>query len=192
MTTPAFDPANSLTDHFLIAMPALRDPFFARSVVYLVHHNENGAFGIIVNQPIKMAISEVLDQLGIDDERPANAPQDVLYGGPVEKEKGFVLHDAEPQWPSSMAIRAGLTLTTSKDILQSIGHNEGPSRFLVALGCSGWSAGQLEKEIRENTWITCPATDAILFSTDYAKKPDMAAATLGFTMAQLTSEVGYS
>ena len=91
-----------------------------------------------------------------------------------------------------MAIRAGLTLTTSKDILQSIGHNEGPSRYLVALGCSGWNAGQLEKEIRENTWITCPATDAILFSTDYAKKPDMAAATLGFTMAQLTSEVGYS
>jgi len=192
MTTPVFDPANSLTDHFLIAMPALRDPFFASSVVYLVQHNENGAFGIIVNKPIKMSISEVLDQLGIDDERPANAPQDVLYGGPVEKEKGFVLHDAEPQWPSSMAIRAGLTLTTSKDILQSIGHNEGPSRYLVALGCSGWNAGQLEKEIRENTWITCPATDAILFSTDYAKKPDMAAATLGFTMAQLTSEVGYS
>ncbi len=192
MTTLAFDPATSLTEHFLIAMPSLRDPFFARSVVYLMQHNENGAFGIIVNQPIKMAMSEILDQLGIDDERPSNAAQDVLDGGPVEKEKGFVLHDAEPQWPSSLAIRPGLTLTTSKDILQAIGRNEGPSRYLVALGCSGWNAGQLEKEIRENTWITCPATDAILFSTNYAKKPDMAAATLGFTMAQLTSEVGYS
>ena len=87
MTTPVFDPANSLTDHFLIAMPALRDPFFARSVVYLVQHNENGAFGIIVNKPIKMSISEVLDQLGIDDERPANAPQDVLYGGPWKRRR---------------------------------------------------------------------------------------------------------
>lgn len=192
MTTPAFDPANSLTDHFLIAMPSLRDPFFASSVVYLIQHNENGAFGIIVNHPLKMAMSEILDQLGIDDERPPNAEQDVLDGGPVEKEKGFVLHNAEPTWPSSLAIRPGLTLTTSKDILQSIGRNEGPSRYLVALGCSGWSPGQLEKEIRENTWITCAATDAILFSTDYSKKPDMAAATLGFTMAQLTSDVGYS
>jgi putative transcriptional regulator len=192
MTTAAFDPANSLTDHLLVAMPSLRDPFFAHSVVYLMQHNENGAFGIVINHPIKMDMSEVLDQLGIDDERPSTAVQDVLAGGPVEKEKGFVLHDAEPTWPSSMAIRPGLTLTTSKDILQAIGSNTGPLRYLVALGCSGWSPGQLEKEIRENSWFTCPATDEILFSTNYAKKPDMAAATLGFTMAQLTSDVGYS
>jgi len=192
MTTAAFDKSNSLTDNFLIAMPSLRDPFFANSVVYVMQHNEHGAFGLVVNHPIRMPMSEVFDQLGIDDERGASAPQTVLAGGPVEKEKGFVLHNAGAEWPSSLAIKPGLTLTTSKDVLIAIGKNAGPSRYLVALGCSGWSPGQLEKEIRENSWFTCPANDDILFSTDYARKCDMAAATLGFTMAQLTSDVGYS
>ena len=128
----------------------------------------------------------------MEDQRPASANQSVLAGGPVEKEKGFVLHTAEPQWPSSMVLRPGLTLTTSKDILVDIGRNHGPARYIIALGCSGWSPGQLEQEIKDNSWFTCPATDDIIFSTDYTKKPNMAAATLGFTMVQLTSDVGYS
>ncbi len=192
MTTPAFDSAHSLKDHFLIAMPSLRDPFFANSVIYLMQHNEAGAFGLVVNHPMKMQMDEVFEQLGIDDLRPASALQTVLAGGPVEKEKGFVLHDAEPNWPSSMVLKPGLTLTTSKEILESIGLNTGPARYLVALGCSGWNPGQLEKEIAENSWFTCPATEAILFSSDYANMSNLAAATLGFTMAQLTSDVGYS
>lgn len=192
MSTSTFDNSTSLTDHFLIAMPSLRDPYFANSVVYVMQHNESGAFGLVVNHPIKMAMSEILDQLGLEDLRPASASQIVLSGGPVEREKGFVLHDAAADWPSSLPIRPGLTLTTSRDILGAIGRNEGPSRYLIALGCSGWSPGQLEQEIKDNSWFTCPATEAIIFSTDFSHKPDMAAATLGFTMAQLTSDVGYS
>ncbi|MES2604086.1 MAG: YqgE/AlgH family protein [Pseudomonadota bacterium] len=192
MTTSAFDKSTSLTDHFLIAMPSLQDPYFANSVIYVMQHNESGAFGIVINHPIKMALSDILDQLGMEDLRPASAPQIVLSGGPVEREKGFVLHDATPDWPSSLAIRPGLTLTTSRDILDAIGRNVGPARYLVALGCSGWSPGQLEQELKENSWFTCAATEEIIFSTDFTNKPNMAAATLGFTMAQLTSDVGYS
>ncbi|MEI7950616.1 MAG: YqgE/AlgH family protein [Gammaproteobacteria bacterium] len=192
MTAPAFDSANSLKDHFLIAMPNLREPFFANSVVYVMQHNEAGAFGLVVNHPMQIQLDAVFEQLGIKDLRPVSALQSVLAGGPVEKEKGFVLHDAEPNWPSSMALKPGLTLTTSKEILEAIGHNDGPEHYLVALGCSGWNPGQLEKEITENSWFTCPASSDILFSTDFANKPNMAAATLGFTMAQLTSDVGYS
>ena len=192
MTAPAFDSANSLKDHFLIAMPNLREPFFANSVVYVMQHNEAGAFGLVVNHPMQIQLDAVFEQLGIKDLRPVSALQSVLAGGPVEKEKGFVLHDAEPNWSSSMALKPGLTLTTSKEILEAIGHNDGPEHYLVALGCSGWNPGQLEKEITENSWFTCPASSEILFSTDFANKPNMAAATLGFTMAQLTSDVGYS
>lgn len=192
MTSDTFDQSTSLTDHFLIAMPSLRDPYFANSIIYVMQHNESGAFGLVVNHPIKMAMADILEQLGMEDLRPASASQIVLSGGPVEREKGFVLHDAPPEWPSSLAIRPGLTLTTSRDILSSIGRNAGPARYLIALGCSGWSPGQLEQEIRENSWFTCAATEDIIFSTEFSKKPDMAAATLGFTMAQLTSDVGYS
>lgn len=188
-----FDPANSLADHFLVAMPNLRDPFFANSVVYLIQHNENGAFGIVINQPATdLTMTNVLKQLGITDTRPPLATQVVLAGGPVEKDKGFVLHDAPPLWPSSLALREGLTLTTSKDVLHAIGGNTGPKRYMVALGCSGWSPGQLEQELRDNSWFTCRANEDILFSYDFANKSKMAAATLGFDLSQLTTDVGYS
>lgn len=192
MTTTEFDKQTSLTDHFLIAMPQLRDSYFANSVIYVMQHNEAGAFGLVINHPIKMPMTEIFEQLGLEDLRPSSSPQIVLSGGPVEKEKGFVLHNAPAEWPSSLSIRPGLTLTTSRDILASIGKNAGPSRYLVALGCAGWSPGQLEKELKENSWFTCPAQEDILFSTDYANKPNMAAATLGFTMAQLSTDTGYS
>jgi putative transcriptional regulator len=192
MSTSTFDQNNSLIDHFLVAMPNLRDSFFANSIIYILQHNEAGAFGLVVNHPLKMQLKEIFEQLGFSDSRPASAQQIVLAGGPVEKEKGFVLHDAPADYPSSLAIRPGLTLTTSKDILEAIGSNTGPSRYLIALGCSGWSPGQLEQEMQDNAWFTCRATDDILFSTDFSNKPKMAAATLGFDLSQLTSDVGYS
>jgi putative transcriptional regulator len=192
MNSPNFDKTNSLIDHFLVAMPNLRDSFFANSIVYILQHNEAGAFGLVVNHPLKMQMKDIFEQLGFSDSRPDSAQQIVLAGGPVEKEKGFVLHDASADYPSSLAIRPGLTLTTSKDILDAISRNSGPSRYLIALGCSGWSPGQLEQEMQDNAWFTCRATDDILFSTDFPNKPKMAAATLGFDLSQLTSDVGYS
>ena len=181
-----------LTNQLLVAMPQLQDSYFANTVIYMWRHTAEGALGLVVNLPIKMQLADIFEQLGIEDLRENKAPQIILSGGPVETEKGFVLHNDKPRWPSSMQITDELTLTTSREILADIGQGLGPEKFLVALGCAGWSAGQLEKEIRQNSWLTCPASPDIIFSTDFAHKPDMAAATLGFSMAQMTSDVGYS
>lgn len=189
-TTTPLD--NSLTDHFLIAMPQLQDAYFANSLVYIWRHSSEGALGLVINLPLGIPLSEIFEQLDMEDKRGPGASDTVLSGGPVETEKGFVLHDAAPRWPSSLAVTEGITLTTSRDILADIARGEGPDNFLVALGCSGWSPGQLEKELKENAWITCQATRDIIFSRDYARKPQMAAATLGFSLSQLTPDVGYS
>ena len=182
----------SLVNHFLIAMPQLKDSYFANTVVYMWRHSSEGALGLVVNLPIKMQLAEIFEQLGISDLRDEKASQIVLSGGPVETEKGFVLHNDKPRWPSSLPITEELTLTTSREILTDISRGEGPEKYLVALGCAGWNPGQLEKELQENSWFTCPASSDIIFSTDYSHKPDMAAATLGFSMSQMTSDVGYS
>lgn len=183
---------NSLVNHFLIAMPQLRDSYFANTVIYIWRHSEDGALGLVVNLPIRMQMDEVFEQLGVSCLKNDSGSQIVLSGGPVESEKGFILHDGPPRWPSSIPITDKLTITTSRDILSDIGKGEGPEHYLLALGCAGWGPGQLEKEIRNNSWFTCPATSEIIFSTDFANKPEMAAATLGFSMDQLTTDVGYS
>lgn len=183
---------NSLVDHFLIAMPQLQDSYFANTVIYMWRHTHEGALGLVVNLPIKMKLAEIFEQLGMEDTRGRGANQIVLSGGPVETEKGFVLHDAAPTWPSSLVITEGITLTTSRDILADIARGEGPENYLVALGCSGWSPGQLEQELKDNSWLACPATKDIIFSKDFARKPGMVTATMGFSLAQLTPDVGYS
>lgn len=192
MTAQSIEQNASLVDHFLIAMPQLQDSYFANTVIYMWRHSAEGALGLVINLPIKMQLIEIFEQLGMEDLRPGEASQIVLSGGPVETEKGFVLHDGPTRWPSSLAITDELTLTTSRDILADISRGEGPDNYLVALGCSGWTAGQLEQELKENSWLTCPANKRIIFSKDFAAKPEMAAATLGFSLAQLTPDVGYS
>ncbi|HWK54804.1 MAG TPA: YqgE/AlgH family protein [Hyphomicrobiales bacterium] len=193
MTEQPDHATDSLVDHFLIAMPQLQDSYFANTVVYIWRHEpEEGTLGLVVNLPLRMQLWEVLEQLELEDQRPRADPQLVLSGGPVETEKGFVLHDDAPRWPSSLPITDTLTLTTSREILADIGRGQGPQRFMVALGCAGWSPGQLEQELSQNTWFTCRANSDILFSTDFARKPEMAAATLGFSMSQLTPHAGYS
>jgi putative transcriptional regulator len=183
---------NSLVDHFLIAMPQLQDSYFANTVIYMWRHTHEGALGLVVNLPIKMQLSEIFEQLSMEDTRGAGANQIVLSGGPVETEKGFVLHDSPPTWPSSLVVTDGITITTSRDILADIARGEGPRNYLVALGCSGWSPGQLEKELAENSWLTCPANKEIIFSKDFARKPGMATASMGFDLAKLATDVGYS
>jgi|Laugresp1bdmlbsn_1035097.scaffolds.fasta_scaffold06834_2 putative transcriptional regulator len=182
----------SLANQFLVAMPQLQDSYFAHTVIYIWRHSEEGALGLVVNLPIKMHLDEVFEQLGVAYLKNDRASQIVLSGGPVETEKGFILHDAPPRWPSSIAITDQLTITTSREILADIAKGEGPEHFLLALGCAGWSAGQLDQEIRDNSWLTCPASSDIIFSTDFAQKPEMAAAKLGFSLSQLTTDVGYS
>ena len=181
-----------LTNHFLIAMPQLSGSYFGNTLVYMWQHGEDGALGIVVNLPLKLKLKEIFSQLEIEVQRPESGEQTVLSGGPVETDKGFILHDADDHWASTLRITDGICITTSKDILDDISRGEGPENYLVALGCSGWSPGQLEQEIADNAWITCPASKEIIFSKDFTRKPDMAAATLGFTMAQLTTDVGHS
>ena len=181
-----------LTNHFLIAMPQLSGSYFGNTVVYMWQHGDDGALGIVVNLPLQIKLKEIFSQLDIQVSRPECGEDIVLSGGPVETDKGFILHDADDHWQSTLKITDGLCITTSKDILDDIGRGEGPENFLVALGCAGWSPGQLEQEIADNAWITVPASKDIIFSREYARKPDLAAAQLGFSMAQLTTDVGHS
>lgn len=181
-----------LTNHFLIAMPQLSGSYFGNTVVYMWQHGDDGALGIVVNLPLEIKLKEIFSQLDIEVSRPECGEATVLSGGPVETDKGFILHDADDHWQSTLKITDELCITTSKDILDDISRGEGPENFLVALGCAGWSPGQLEQEIADNAWITVPASKDIIFSHEYARKPDLAAAQLGFSMAQITTDVGHS
>jgi putative transcriptional regulator len=186
----------SLANQFLIAMPHLQDPWFAHTVTYLWKHNEEGALGIVINKPSSMLLSELLAELHIDAElRRGDSifhSQRVMSGGPVEKHKGFILHESGREWEYTLRITPGLSLSMSKDILADIANGKGPENYLVALGCAGWEAGQLEQEIGDNYWLTAPAIPTLIFSTDYEAKPAAAAASLGVSLSQLSSIAGHS
>jgi putative transcriptional regulator len=191
-STPHSSTFSSLEQQFLVAMPQLQGSYFGNSLIYIWRHNEEGALGLVVNSPLDMTLGEIFEQLDIDNLNDAAAPQIVLAGGPVETQKGFVLHDAPPQWPSSLLLTPQLSLTTSRDILVDIAQGKGPQRFLLALGCAGWAPGQLEQELKDNVWFTCPASSEIIFAGNHAAKAEMAAASLGFSLSQLTGTAGYS
>lgn len=183
-----------LENQFLIAMPQLADPYFANTVTYLWRHNEEGALGIVINKPLQACIADIFDELDIEcsaGEREFQE-QHVLAGGPVERDKGFIIHDAGRQWESSIAVTEQISVCTSKTILQDIAGGSGPDNYIVALGCAGWEAGQLERELSENAWLTAPANTDLLFSRDYAHKADNAAALLGIELQQLSPEAGHS
>lgn len=182
----------NLTNQFLIAMPQLSGSYFGNTIIYMWQHGDDGALGIVVNLPMELKLKEIFSQLDIAVQLPESGEETVLSGGPVETDKGFILHDAPRDWDSTLHVTDNISITTSKDILDDISRGEGPENYLVALGCAGWSAGQLEQEIADNSWITCPASKEIIFSRDFSKKPDMAAETLGFNMAQIITDVGHS
>lgn len=187
--------ASCLEHHFLIAMPQLRDPNFNRSVAYLWKHDAQGALGVVINRPSSLLLSGLMEELKItvSPETVERLNQNkVLTGGPVEKSKGFILHDAGTEWEYTMPINDDVSLTMSKDILQEIAQGGGPQRFLVALGCAGWEAGQLEQEISDNVWLTVPANTELLFSDDYEQKAAAAAAILGVSLSQLSTLTGHS
>lgn len=196
-TEPDTDTGNAscLENHFLIAMPHLRDPNFNGSVTYLWKHDKDGALGLVVNRPSKLVIPDLMDELGITikDEFLARLQErSILTGGPVERNKGFILHEAGTEWDYTLAVNDDISLSMSKDILQEIADGGGPCRYLVTLGCAGWDAGQLEQEISDNVWLTVPANTDLLFSTDYDNKASAVAALLGVSMSQLASLAGHS
>jgi putative transcriptional regulator len=184
--------APDLTNHFLIAMPSLADPNFSRTVTYLCEHNADGALGIVINRPTDIRLGELLDHLDLRGASPEIAEQPVYLGGPVQRERGFVLHRPGRVWDSSLQIDDGIVLTTSEDILAAIAKSEGPSHYLVALGYAGWGAGQLEQEMAENTWLSGPASAEIMFDRPSEQRWRAAAALLGVDLVLLSSDAGHA
>jgi putative transcriptional regulator len=189
-------PELNLSNHFLIAMPSMLDPVFGGSVVYLCEHNAGGALGVIINKPTDMSIDMLLDRIDLTLEIAANgAPVDqkpVMFGGPVQVERGFVLHTPVVPFSSMMTVSDDIVLTTSKDVLEAVAHGNGPARILVSLGCSGWSAGQLEQEIAQNGWLTVRADPHIVFDLPIEERFDAAMRLLGIDPAMLTGEAGHA
>lgn len=190
------DKTNSdyLEDQFLIAMPQLQDSYFANTVTYLWKHSDEGALGIIINKPLQATVADLFDELGIVcsiDDGPFRE-QLVLTGGPVEADKGFIIHDAGDSWESSISVTPNISICTSKEILQDIASGNGPENYVIALGCAGWEAGQLEQEIGANAWLTVPANSDLVYSRDHAKKIHQAAAILGIDMQQISPATGHS
>lgn len=187
----------NLTNQFLIAMPGMADERFAGSVVYLCEHNDQGALGLVVNKPVDINLGELFDKIDLTLGDPTLAEQPVYFGGPVQTERGFVLHDAGPTdegptYSSTLNVPEGLAMTTSKDVLEAIARGEGPKRVLVTLGYSGWGAGQLEDELGRNGWLTVPADPAIIFDTPVDERYMKALALLGFDPRMLSQEAGHA
>ncbi len=179
-------------NHFLIAVPALDDPHFARGVTLLCEHNEHGAMGLLVNRPSDYRLGEVLEQMDIATELPRIADDTVLLGGPVLPDRGFVLHDGGDEWPSTMRVAPGLAVTTSREILAAMARGDGPRRHLVTLGYASWGAGQLEQEIADNAWLTVLADQAIVFDTPLEQRWQAAAKRLGVDLGQFAGYVGHA
>ncbi len=182
----------NLTNHFLIAMPAMTDPFFAKSLTYVCEHSEQGAMGIVVNRPISLTLSELFAQISMPL-KPSEL-EDVLvhFGGPVQTDRGFVLHEAGGKWQSTLQVNDKIGLTTSKDILQAVGEGQGPRHLLVTLGYAGWSEGQLEQELADNAWLSVPADEHILFDLPAEEKLPAAMKLLGIDFATLSEEAGHA
>ncbi|MET0380216.1 MAG: YqgE/AlgH family protein [Spongiibacteraceae bacterium] len=182
----------SFRNHFLIAMPTLNEGMFAHSVAYICEHSDQGAMGIVINQPMGLPLREVLDHLNIENAH-SHLDDPVMAGGPVQTDRGFVLHrTSEQHWESTIVITEEVSLTTSRDILDAMARADGPKESLVALGYAGWSAGQLEDEIAANAWLTLPADSAIIFKVPVENRLTAAAAKLGVNMALMAPGAGHA
>ncbi|MCB5188424.1 YqgE/AlgH family protein [Methylobacillus caricis] len=186
----------NLTGQFLVAMPAMTDPYFAKSVTFICEHNADGAMGVVINRPIDMKLEALFKQVDLQLNDNPLAAQSVFLGGPVQLDRGFVLHQPEGDWNSTISINGNTALTTSKDILEAIANGQGPSKILITLGYAGWSAGQLEQEIAQNAWLTIEADitarDHLIFDLPHTNKVEAAMALLGLDFARFAEEAGHA
>jgi putative transcriptional regulator len=183
---------SSLQGHFLIAMPGMGDPNFHEAVAYICKHDSEGALGIVINRPTTMRVAEVFRQLALEVSTSAQESEPVLSGGPVDPDRGFVLHESDAKFDSTVDAEAPVKVTVSQDILAAMARGEGPERAVVALGYAGWSPGQLESEIAANAWLNAPADPAIIFKTPYEKRWSAAARLLGIDINHLTNYAGHA
>lgn len=186
------DYPGSLNNQLLIAMPGMVDPNFSTTVTLVCEHNADGALGIIINRPLNLNLGGLFEQLDVDDADRAIVARPVLDGGPVAKERGFVLHEPGRDYESSVPVSADIQLTLSRDVLDAMAAGDGPERTLVALGYAGWDAGQLESEMLENTWLSVPATPEIVFDLPYEDRWQSAARVLGIDLNQLSVDAGHA
>ncbi len=191
----------NMTHHFLIAMPGLEDDTFAKSVVYLCEHSERGALGLVINKPSDINLQSLLQKVDLDLRRQDLTDTPVFQGGPVQTERGFVLHDAmqadseKPEdsgYSSTLSIPGGLEMTTSKDVLEALSTGAGPRRVLVTLGYASWGEGQLESELAENTWLTVGADPSVIFDTPIGQRWDRALGLLGLQAWMLSPDAGHA
>ena len=182
--------STNFTGQMLIAMPGMGDPRFADSVVFLCEHSDKGAMGLIINKPVlELNFAEMIGQLGIEAVRPPDIP--ILFGGPVETGRGFVLHSQEyGSDATTMKVPGGFAMTATLDVLEDLAHGGGPKRAVMALGYAGWGAGQLEAEIGRNGWLTCEANAGLVFGTDWDAKWEGALALLGVSPLMLSGDAG--
>ena len=180
----------NLTGHFLIAMPNMADPNFAKTLTYMCEHGEHGAMGVIINRPTDLRLHTLLKQIGIQPGPAEDIP--VHFGGPVQPDRGFVLHQPWGEWSSTLRIGETMGLTTSKDILEAVGRGEGPQRLLITLGYAGWAPGQLEHEISQNAWLSVSASEAVIFEVAPEARYAAAMHILGVDFATLAEDAGHA
>lgn len=182
----------NLTNQFLIAMPSLADPNFHQTVTYMCDHNDEGAMGLVINRPLDLEFAELLSFLKIDDTREHHPYIPIYQGGPVQTERGFVLHQGIGSWEATMPVTDNIGITLSQDIIEAIAHGNGPERFLIALGYAGWGAGQLESEIAANAWLNGGADPAIIFDTPIEQRWTASAHLLGVELKNLSTDIGHA
>lgn len=182
----------NFTNHFLIAMPGMTDPHFAHALTFVCEHNAEGALGIVVNKATDMTLSALFEQIEVPLANAGLAGVPVHFGGPVQADRGFVLHRPLGNWQSTLAVSDDLGLTTSKDVLEAVGRGDGPSEVFVSLGYAGWSAGQLEQEIVQNAWLTVEADADLLFALPPERRLPAAMQLLGIDFSQLSDNVGHA
>jgi putative transcriptional regulator len=184
--------AMDLTHKFLIAMPAMADPNFAGAVVYICEHTDKGALGLVINRPTELTLENLFDKIDLKLEIAPWKDTLVYYGGPVQTERGFVLHVPAGSYSSSLAVADDIALTTSKDVLEAVAGGSGPAKLLVTLGYAGWSAGQLESEVSANAWLTVDAQPTVIFDTPSEARQAAALKLLGVDPAQLSAQAGHA
>lgn len=182
----------NLTHHFLIAMPGMADPNFAKSLTFVCEHNDQGALGVVVNRPTEMNLHALLEQVSIAPAGDDFKSVAVHFGGPVQVDRGFVLHTPLGEWQSTLAIGPEIGLTTSKDVLQALARGEGPRQLLVTLGYSGWAPGQLEHELAQNAWLTVQAKPEVIFDRAPEDRLPAAMSLLGIDYAKLSDVAGHA
>ncbi|MDH3899811.1 MAG: YqgE/AlgH family protein [Gammaproteobacteria bacterium] len=182
----------SLSNHFLIAMPALSDPNFHHTATFICEHNDGGALGLVINRPMDMQLGDILEHMDIETVHSEVAKQPVYMGGPVQNDRGFVLHEPLGDWEATLKVTDDTGITSSRDILEAIARGEGPEKSFITLGYAGWGAGQLEEELAANAWLSGPASTRIVFETPCAQRWQAAAALIGIDLNLISGDAGHA